>query len=172
MPAIITEYPCFFTATNLEWKKLLQPDKYKDIIIDSMRFLVEDGRVIIYGFVIMRNHIHLIWQLKAGFKPADVQRDFLKFTAQSIKEDLKKHHPQVLAYFKVEAKDRKYQFWERNPLSVELWNEEVLAQKLHYIHQNPVRAGICTRPEQYKYSSALLYHTGKDNWGFLTHFKV
>ena len=60
MSEIITEYPHFFTATNLEWKKLLQTDKYKDVIIDSMKFLVKDGRVIIYGFVIMPNHIHLL----------------------------------------------------------------------------------------------------------------
>jgi hypothetical protein len=32
MPPIITEYLQFFTATNLEWKRLLKPDKYKDII--------------------------------------------------------------------------------------------------------------------------------------------
>lgn len=120
----------------------------------------------------MGNHMHLVWQMRAGYKPADVQRDFLKFTAQSIKEDLKKHHPEVLVQFKVAVKDRQYPFWERNPLSVELWGEEVLVQKLRYIHQNPVRVGICEWSEQYKYSSALLYLTGKDNWGFLTHYKA
>lgn len=57
MSEIITEYPHFFTATNLQWKRLLIKEKYKDIIIDSMRFLVNDKRVIIYGFVIMDNHI-------------------------------------------------------------------------------------------------------------------
>jgi len=41
MAPFITEYPQFFTATNLEWKKLLKPDKYKDMIISSLRFLVK-----------------------------------------------------------------------------------------------------------------------------------
>jgi len=59
---IITEYPHFFTATILGWKKLLKPDKYKDILIESMQFLATHQRVIIYGFVIMINHIHVIWQ--------------------------------------------------------------------------------------------------------------
>lgn len=45
--------------------------------------------------------------------PEAVQRDFLKYTAQRIKKDLQKKHPDVLAYFKVDAKDREYQFWER-----------------------------------------------------------
>jgi hypothetical protein len=49
MPSIITEYPQFFTATNLEWKSLLQSDKYKDIVVDSLRFIVNNKKVIIYG---------------------------------------------------------------------------------------------------------------------------
>ena len=81
MAEIITEYPQFFTATNLEWKMLLKSNKYKDIIVESMRFIVNDNRVMIYGFVIMPNHIHIIWQMKAGRKREDVQRDFLKHTA-------------------------------------------------------------------------------------------
>ena len=58
------QYPQFFTATILEWKHLLEDDYMKDIIIESLSFLGKDGRVIIYGFVIMPNHIHLIWQIQ------------------------------------------------------------------------------------------------------------
>ena len=61
-----TEYAQFFTAIILEWKHLLKPDKYKDIIIDSLRFLAKNKRVVVYGFVIMPNHIHLIRQEKDG----------------------------------------------------------------------------------------------------------
>ena len=171
MGQIITEYPHFFTATILAWKRLLKPIKYKEIIIESMRFLVADRRVIVYGFVIMVNHIHTVWQIKAGVKKENLQRDFLRFTAQKIQKDLKSCHPKVLAHFLVNASDRKYQFWERNALSIEIWSEKVLRQKLNYIHENPVRAGLCRFPEQYKYSSALFYKTGIDNWKFLTHYR-
>ena len=171
MAEYITEYPHYFTATNLEWKRLLEKEKYKDILIESMRFLVNDKRVIIYGFVIMDNHIHIVWHLQPNKKRDSVQRDFLKYTAQQIKKDMSVNHPDELVAFLVNAKDRKYQFWERNPLSVELWFEKVLLQKLKYLHENPVRARICRFPEQYKYSSALFYHTGEDNWGFLTHIR-
>lgn len=171
MPSIITEYPQFFTATNLEWKKLLKPDKYKDIIIESLRFLVKEKRIILYAFVIMDNHLHLIWQMQAGVSPESVQRDFLKYTAQQIKRDLQKNHPAVLAHFKVKAKDRRYQFWERNTLSIELSTEKVFQQKLNYIHNNPVSAGLCMQPEQYRYSSASLYELNKTEWEFLTHEK-
>lgn len=171
MPNIITEYPHFFTATNLEWKKLLAEDKYKDIIIESMRFLVKNKRVIIYGFVIMDNHIHIIWQLQANRKREDVQRDFLKYVAQQIKKDMLVNEPDKLKEFIVSARDRKYQFWERNPLTVEIWSEKVFLEKLKYIHENPVRAGVCKWPDDYKYSSALFYKFGKGNWGFLTHLR-
>ena len=169
MPNIITEYPQFVTITNLEWKKLLKPDKYKDIVIDSLRFLVNEKRIILNAFVIMDNHLHLIWQMQAGVKAKDVQRDFLKYTGQKIKADLQKNHPQVLERFKVKAKDRRYQFWERNSLSIELSSEKVFKQKLNYIHQNPVKAGLCKLPEEYRYSSASLYELNKTEWEFLTH---
>jgi len=57
------------------------------------------------------------------------------------------------------------------PLSVEIWSEKVLKQKLKYLHKNPVRAGLCRFHEEYKYSSALFYKTGVDNLGFLTHYR-
>jgi len=171
MPAIITEYPQFFTATNLEWKKLLQHDKYKDIVIDSLRFLVKDKRILLYAFVIMENHLHLVWQMQAGVSPVAVQRDFLKYTAQRIKTNLQKHHPEVLKHFKVNTKDRRYQFWERNALSVELRTDKVFLQKIDYLHNNPVKAGLCILPEQYRYSSASFYELNKTEWEFLTHYR-
>jgi len=170
MSAFITEYPQFFTATILEWKKLLKPDKYKDIIIDSLRFLVANQRIKLNAFVIMVNHIHAIWQMQPLIHPQHLQRDFLKYTAQKIKWDLQKYHPTVLDHFWVGASDREYQIWERRPLSVELRSDKIYKQKLEYIHSNPVKAGICQYPEDYKYSSALFYQTGIDNWGFLCHY--
>ena len=82
---MITESPQFFTATILEWKRLLKSDKYKDIIISSLEFLVRNKRVQVNAFVPitigMDNHIHLIRQMIAGIKPDVVGRDFMKFTA-------------------------------------------------------------------------------------------
>ena len=102
----------------------------------------------------MVNHLHLIWQMQSRIKRSSLQSDFLKYTAQRIKKDLSKNHPTVLPHFLVKTKDREHQFWERNPLSVEIWSEKVLVQKLRYIHENPVRAGLCQFPDEYKYSSA------------------
>jgi hypothetical protein len=109
--------------------------------------------------------------MEAAYRNSHVQRGFLKYTAQKIKHDLGQHHPAVLEHFTVDAADRDYQLWQRNPLSIELRTQKVFAQKLDYIHWNPVKAGICKFPEEFNYSSALFYETGKDNWGFLTHYR-
>ncbi len=71
----------------------------------------------------MSNHIHLIWQIQSGHEREDVQRDFLKFTSQTIIRDLKKNYPKVLERFYVEAKDRKYQLWEHNPIKYRYMDE-------------------------------------------------
>ncbi len=77
------------------------------------------------AFVIMNNHIHLIWQIQEGYERDAVQRNFLRYVSQTIQRDLQKNHPKVLGRFYVGAKDRKYQFWERNPLCIDLWTKEV-----------------------------------------------
>ena len=164
-------FPDFFTATILEWKPVLKQEKFKDILMQSLEYLVKDERILLYGFVIMNNHIHLIWQIADKYKPAQVQQSFMKYTAQIILKELRNNHPQVLEHFRVNAKDRKYQVWERKSLSVSLWNRKVFLQKLEYIHNNPVRAGIANLPEQYKYSSASFYETGKSEWKFLMHYE-
>ncbi|MEO6329606.1 MAG: transposase [Ginsengibacter sp.] len=132
--------------------------------------MVTEKRIEVNVFVIMSNHIHLIWQIQEGYGRENVQRDFLKFTSQTIKRDVQKKHPAVIEKFYVGAKDRKYQIWERNPLSVDLSTKEMFIQKMQYIHHNPVVAGSCSYPEEYKYSSAKFYETGVDEFCFLTHW--
>ena len=61
----------------------------------------------------MANHIHIIWQMKAGRQREDVQRDFLKHTAQEIKSDMLRNRVPELNQYLVNAKDRTYQIWER-----------------------------------------------------------
>ena len=92
----------------------------------------------------MPDHIHLIWQMQPLMNPQDVQRDFLKYTAQRIKHELYKKHPEFLSYFETGANDRTYQFWKRRSLSIDLRNNKVYLPKLNYIHQNPVKANLQT----------------------------
>jgi REP element-mobilizing transposase RayT len=119
----------------------------------------------------MSNHIHLIWQIIYPHTEPDVQRDFLRYTAQMMLKEMRNNDPNVMEQYRVDARDRKYQIWERNALNVPLRTEAVVEQKLNYIHQNPVRAGLCRDDIDYFYSSAKYYETGVDDFGFITHYK-
>jgi REP element-mobilizing transposase RayT len=90
----------FFTATIYEWQPVLADDKFKEIVIESLRFLVAEKRIELNAFVIMRNHIHLIWQALNDNTPSDIQASFMKYTAQQIKRLLQKNNSIMLASFK------------------------------------------------------------------------
>jgi REP element-mobilizing transposase RayT len=126
------------TATVLNWKHVLKPDKYKDVLIDSFRFLVRKNRVRIFAFVIMPNHYHTVWRINKNLEKSNFQRDSMKFTGQTILRDLEFNHREIYISMYVGAKNRKYQFWERNPLSVPLYSQKVVEQKINYIHVNPI----------------------------------
>ena len=163
---------CFLTATIFEWKPLLKPDKYKKLIVESFDFLVSNNRVKIYAFVIMPNHIHLLLKVIPPWKLADVQRDFMKFTGQQIKFDLIKHHPKVLEYFRVDLRDRQYQFWQRNSLAKFLDDRRIIEEKLDYIHNNPVQKKwlLAESPAKYYFSSYSFYEKSESDFQFLTHY--
>ena len=160
----------YITITCLEWKPVLADDSYKNIVLDSLGFLTSGKRVNIFAFVIMSNHLHMIWQMLDEHKREDVRRDFLRYTGQQILKGLRMQQSDFLQELYVNAKDRKYQVWERNALSIPLYSDSFFHQKLDYIHNNPVRAGLCRYPEEYHYSSALFYYKNVKNFDFLTHY--
>ena len=132
----------------------MKPAKYKNIIIQSLQHLTAKKKITLYAFGIRDNHIHLIWQAAGDKTPVQIQHSFMKYTAQQIKFDLVQNHPAVLDKFSVNAKDRTCPFWEKNSLGIELYSHDVFMQKLAYIHRNGVKAGLCSLPEEYYYSSA------------------
>ncbi len=162
------EWPQFFTATIQEWKHLLKEDKYKLIIIEALKFLVAEKKVTVYGFVIMSNHLHIIWQSKGSNRIQKVQNSFIKHTSKEFKKQLENDNK--LKDYEVNAIDRKYNFWQRDSLNIELFTASVFNQKLNYIHYNPVKAGLCNLPEEYYFSSALFYEKGSGVFGFIEHY--
>jgi putative transposase len=163
------QYADFITVTCLEWKHILKEDRFKHIIVESLSFLSDAKRADIYAFVIMSNHFHLIWQMLGDNKREDVQRDFLRYTSQQILKILRNEQSVILHELLVKSQDRKYQVWERNSLSIPLWSDMVIDQKLEYIHHNPVRAGLCKYPWEYIFSSAGFYYRSDKRWKFLKH---
>jgi putative transposase len=163
-------WPQFFTATIQQWHHILKDDEYKQIIVDSFRFLVQEGRLQIHAFVIMSNHIHVIWQPLQHYSLTAIQSSFMRQTAKQILKLLQQKDLQTFEKLQVNKYDRLYQFWKRKPLSVELFTDEVFMQKLDYIHQNPVKANIVSTAEDYRYSSAPFYKYGVDEFNIVTHY--
>jgi putative transposase len=159
--------PSFLTAVCYDFKVLLAEEKFKMIVINSLKYLVESKEIVIYGYVIMDNHIHIIWHAIGTKTNEQIQRSLLKFTADEFKKELKTNNESFLEEFLVNKKDRNYQFWKRDSIQVDLYSEKFFRQKLQYIHDNPVKAGLCTLPEEYLYSSAAFYDTGIDKLGLM-----
>ena len=120
----------------------------------------------------MPNYIHLLWRILEGHALKDVQRDFLKFTAQQLKFRLIDSNSSMLVHFKKAGSDRQYQFWQRNSYNRKIYNRLVFEQKLDYIHLNPVQRKwqLANQPEDYLFSSAKYYLHNIDKWGFISHY--
>lgn len=165
--------PYFWTCTITNWHQLLKSKEYKEIVLDSLKRLADRNLIEIYGFVIMPNHMHLIWKLLAPNGKEKPSASFLKDTAHRLKTDLAIRSPQVLNYFSVSEIDRRYRIWQRDPLAIALYNEKILEQKLTYIHANPLQKkwNLVELPEDYYFSSADFYMNGNNDFGFLKHYK-
>lgn len=160
----------FFTATCLNWQPLIRPDDRKDILMNSLKFMVDQKRIWVYGFVIMPNHVHIMWRRQDDWINKSTEQMFLKFTAQQIKFRLIDSKSHELERYKSTQSDREYHFWERRPYKATMYNRDVAKQKIDYMHRNPVKAKLCHLPEEYKYSSARFYELNIDDWGFITHY--
>lgn len=162
----------FLTATILQWKPLLKDDNCKQIIIDSLNWLVESKKCTVNAFVIMPNHIHLIWKIADGLKRTEVQGALFSFTAHNFRKHLETNHPGSLENYFVNDADRTYQFWEREPMVKECWTKAFFKQKLNYIHYNPCQQhwNLSALPEDYKWPSASFYTNNSSDFLFLKDF--
>lgn len=161
----------FFTATIRDWIPLLAAKKPKEVILSSLKYLSEKGLIKVYGFIIMPNHIHFIWELIEMNGKEMPHASFLKFTSHRFLKDLKKDNPQFLSRFEVGDQHRSHNFWQRDSLPIEIINPLVVFQKLEYIHHNPCKGKwmLVDDPVDYRFSSYEFYEKGIDRYGFLIH---
>lgn len=158
----------FWTATINNWQQLLLDEKQKDVIISALHYLSTKGLVTVFGFVIMPNHLHLIWRLNKINGKESPKGSFMKFTAHTFTKWLKAKNG--IGSYAVNALNKRHEIWQRDALGIEIWSKEVARQKLSYIHFNPVSGKwkLAKDDLDYKYSSARFYETGVDEFGFLS----
>ena len=163
----------FFTATIHKWLPLLSQNNNQQLIVDYLKKLCNDGLLTVYGFVLMPNHVHIIWQQNKLNGKETPQGSFLKYTAHEFLKKLKISGQSFL--YEVNAANKKHEIWQRDSLSIEIYTRAVAAQKLQYVHFNPVSGKWQLSKDDlgYYYSSARFYETGVDEFGFLTNlYKV
>jgi putative transposase len=113
----------------------------------------------IFGYVVLENHLHFIAQ---GSALNNSITRFKSFTARQTIDLLTKRNEQGLLQQLRDAKlahktDREYQLWQEGSHPQQIQNDEMMIQKLEYIHNNPLRRGYVDRPEHWRYSSARNY---------------
>jgi REP element-mobilizing transposase RayT len=107
----------------------------------------------------MENHLDAI--LRGNDLAAKI-RQFKSYSARKIIDLLKKNgHTkwlQRLETVKPELKmDRDFQFWQEGSYPKQIVGDDMMIQKITYIHNNPVKRGYVDRPEDWRYSSARNY---------------
>jgi putative transposase len=157
----------FWTATIHNWLPLLETDQNKQAIIDSLKYLSGKKLITVYAFVIMPNHIHLIWQQNELNGNETAKGSLLKHTAHLFLKQLEAAGRSNL--YEVDAANKKHEIWQRDSLGIEIYSRTVAKQKLDYIHFNPVSGKwqLAKDDISYTFSSARFYETGIDDFGFL-----
>ena len=71
----------FFTATIHNWLPLLSQENNQQLIIDYLKKLCDSGMLTVFAFVLMPNHVHIIWRQNKLNGKETPQGSFLKYTA-------------------------------------------------------------------------------------------
>jgi REP element-mobilizing transposase RayT len=160
------ERPYFITFAVEGWVDVFTRQSYKDIMLESIRYCQKEKGLILYAWCLMTNHIHMIVGRIGENKIEEIIRDFKKYTSVHICRAIEDNPTEsrkewMLNIFSSSAvkseKHVKYKFWQNEYHPVELFYNEMMDQKLEYIHENPVKEGIVESPEEYLYSSARDY---------------
>jgi REP element-mobilizing transposase RayT len=156
----------FISFAVVEWLDVFIRNEYKNIIVDSLRYCQKEKGMEVFAWCIMSSHLHLIFRSAGGQKPELLIGDFKRFTSKAIVRAIIENQQEsrkefLLEQFKKAGNNssnvNQYQFWRHDNHPIELWSNKVIDEKIDYIHQNPVEAGLVFRAEDYVYSSAADY---------------
>ncbi|AEA44309.1 REP-associated tyrosine transposase [Fluviicola taffensis] len=155
----------YLTLTIVGWVDIFTRECYQKIIIETLQYYIKNKTLHVYSYCIMSNHIHLIVNVDMEFSLSDIIRDFKKYTSRKIVETIRtepeSRREWLLKHFEtaaiIHSKTKNHKVWQDGNHAIELYNERFTWTKVQYIHQNPVRAGLVTSAEFWKYSSASNY---------------
>jgi putative transposase len=168
----------YLTFTIVDWVDVFTRKEYKFVVADSLNYCIEHKGLEVFAWCLMSNHLHLVCRAIEDSRISDIIRDFKKFTAKTIldkiitepesrRDCLPAGQAGMLYRFefagKFDNRIKKYRFWQDTNHAIQLDNTEMIEQRINYTHDNPVRAMIVGRQEDYLYSSARDY-SGEKVW--------
>src|SRR5699024_10400958 len=156
----------FVSFAIVYWLDVFINDEYKNILLDSISFCKKEKGMEVIAWCIMNTHVHLIFRSLGDQEPGRLLGDLKRFTSKSIVKSIK-YNPKEYRkeiffqqFNKVadnKSKWKNNQFWQHENKTIELWSNTVIQEKVNYVHQNPVEAGLVYMSEDYAYSSARDY---------------
>ncbi len=158
----------YMTFQIVDWIDIFSRQIYRDIIINSLKYSIKNKGLVIYAFVIMTNHVHIIAQSSNG-KLSSTIGDIKKFTSKTIIRTVQTINESradwMLNRFQFNAmqhmRNKTWQVWTHENHAVYLYGQKFIQEKMDYLRNNPVRAGLVEHPYDYLYSSAR-YYAGLD----------
>ena len=147
----------FITATIIEWKHVFITPKYTNIPPNSLAWLQQRKRILLFAFVIMPSHLHAIIKPISDSIGTIVQQSG-SFTAHEMLKRLRQDNQKdLLALFQQKKRDPRHEhsIWQ-DIQAKNIYSIEFLRQKMEYIHQNPVSKDwrLVEDRADYLYSSA------------------
>ncbi len=174
MIQISRDKPCYYlTSIAHDRLPIFQTNAIKQIVCDAWSEARKSGQILIFAYVIMLDHVHMITDCHKAI--SEVLRFTNGISAKRVLDYLKENQfESSLRKLRQEEKRKgyKYSVWQHHPNAFQIQGEDTFMQKVNYIHQNPVRAGLVDRAEDYRFSSARLWNADPlDDEPFLTNHK-
>lgn len=149
----------FVTSTLVWWIPIFTSRTYFDILIEAFRFSQKEKGLQIYAFVILDNHLHAaLSHPKLSQVLQSIKSYSAKIILNQLQKDDKRWAINIFAYQKKHHKTAStHQVWQEGFHPQLIKDEEMLIEKIDYIHYNPVKRGLVAKPEHWIYSSASHY---------------
>ena len=154
----------FITLTVVSWVDVFTRKTYCDELVKNIQYCQKHKGLELYAYVIMTNHIHLIARQKGG-RLNCLLRDFKSYSAKQLlamiyDNPMESRRDWMKIVFQYNAKFRQQNaenmFWQKTNHPIDCYSRQIFQQKINYIHENPVRAGLVAEPGDWLYSSANL----------------
>ena len=153
----------FLTLTLVGWINLFDRACYKNILVENLQYCQQKEGLEIFAYVIMSNHLHMIARRNSEQDLTELLGRFKSVTSKRLIKEIidnpeESRRDWLLYQFNYFANNNSqygdYHVWHYTNHPVQLFSSKVIQQKVNYIHENPLRAGIVNDISAYIYSSA------------------